>query len=156
MPGGAQSKSAHARRGGGGVLSQNALQLDYKSIMHLSWCLISLLTCCQKEVLRLVSAYIVKLQGILGYYSPPPPSSGHEHFLAHSKSVTNRDSNCLLVYYLIHYFQRFGHCTCNKYIHTLSIRARSNVSRCTCKAFHSVKRPLLSVSGKTKTLQKYA
>ena len=54
------------------VVSKNALQLDYISIMHCSLPVISLLTCYQKE-------------GIEACTLNPPPPSGHEHFLAHSK-----------------------------------------------------------------------
>ena len=60
-----------------GVVSQNALQLVYISIMHCSLPVVNLLTRCRKEELD-APAYIVKLQGILGYYPPshttPTPS----------------------------------------------------------------------------------
>ena len=72
--------------GGGGVISQNAMQVTYISIMHCSLLVISLLICCQKEILRLAPAYIVKLQGILGYYPLP---SWHKHYLANVPGLEN-------------------------------------------------------------------
>ena len=113
------AKKCSSRGGGGGVISQNAMQVTYISIMHCSLLVISLLICCQKEILRLAPAYIVKLQGILGYYplpswhkhylanvpglenflakDPPVPPPRHEHFLAYQREVCNRYSNCLHV-----------------------------------------------------------
>ena len=52
------------------VISQNAMQVAYISIIHCSLSVIILLTCCQKEVLKAC---------ILGYYPPP---SRNEHYLA--------------------------------------------------------------------------
>ena len=53
---------------GVGVISQNAMQVAYISIMHCSLPVISLLTCwVKRKYWRLAPAYIVKLQIILGY-----------------------------------------------------------------------------------------
>ena len=83
-----QPKSAHAWRGGGegGVISQNALQVSYISIMHCSLPVISLLTYCQKEVLKACTCLYSQAARHSWILPPPPPPSGHEHFLAHSKS----------------------------------------------------------------------
>ena len=82
-------------RGGRGVVSQDALQLDYISIMHCSLPIISLL---KRKNWGLAPAYIVKLQDIHVVIPTPPPNK-QEHFVHQLWlcAVNNRDSNCLLV-----------------------------------------------------------
>ena len=46
------AKKCSCLEGGGWIISQKALQIAYISIMHCSLPVISLLTCCQKEVLE--------------------------------------------------------------------------------------------------------
>ena len=61
---------------GGGVISQNAMQVAYISIMHCSLPVISLLTCCQKEVLEAcicLYSQVARHYGILLTPPPPPP-----------------------------------------------------------------------------------
>ena len=67
------------------------------SNMHCSLPVISLLTCCQKEVLKACTclySQAARHSGIL----PPPPPPGDEHFLAYKREVCNRYSNYLLVH----------------------------------------------------------
>ena len=96
-----QPKNANAERGG--TQPKSAVP-----IMH--WCLhvISLLMCCQKEELEAAPAYILMLQAIMGNYPPPPPPKRMHFVLLQKKelglcTVSNRDSNCLLVLFCIKY-----------------------------------------------------
>ena len=57
--------------GGGGVISQNAMQVTY--IMHCSLPVISLLTCCQKEVLKACTCLSSQGARHFGILPPPPP-----------------------------------------------------------------------------------
>ena len=57
--------------GGGGVISQNAMQVAYISIMYCSLPVISLLTCCQKEVLKACTCLYSQAARHSGIYPPP-------------------------------------------------------------------------------------
>ena len=83
--------------GGGGVISQNAFQVAFISIMHCSLHVISLLTCCQREVLNACTClysqaamhfgilplvpYLANVPGLEHFLAKDSPS-GHEHYLA--------------------------------------------------------------------------
>ena len=100
--------------GGGGNAMQNAMQVAYISIMHCSLPVVSLLTCCQKEVLKACTCLYSQAARHSGNITPPPPPPRNGHFLACSISdigtmacvVSNLDSNCLLVSYVFGAYTR--------------------------------------------------
>ena len=56
----------------GGIISQNALQVAYISIIHYSLPVISLLTCCQKEALNTCTCLYSQAERHSEILPPPP------------------------------------------------------------------------------------